>query len=95
MSYSLSVSGHVGSSKGEADILSKAADFVEAAGADGAFSFVGSHLNLSVPPGGDAVAAARALVAEYNAQADADDQAGGPVEPDVAEEPSTPETPDQ
>jgi hypothetical protein len=75
MSYTITISGHVGSAKQEAEVLAAAADFVEKVEANGSFGFVGMHLSVAAGAPGDAVKAARDAVAAYNAKADADDQA--------------------
>ncbi len=76
MSYSFSVSGHVDSKKAEAEVLAKAVGFAEAAGAEGHFSFVGTH--FSVLSGLAAEACARA-------GADEDDQVAIPSGADETE----------
>lgn len=89
MSYSASVSGHADSKKGEAEVVKKFADFIEAAGANGYASFSGQHFGVSSAPAQDAVAQLREKVSSYNAEADADDQVGtaeadaGEIEPDA------------
>lgn len=77
MSYTLSVSGHAESKKGEAEVLEAAADFAEEIEAKGSFSFSGMHFSIQAAPAADGVASARAAVAAYNAEADADDQVPG------------------
>jgi len=74
MSYTISISGSADSKKGEAEALKAAADLAEAVEADGEFGFAGEHFTVQASAPEDGVAAARAALAEYAAEADADDQ---------------------
>jgi len=76
MSYQVVVSGHAASKKAEAEVLAKAIDFAEGVGSEGGFAFNGSHFQIHAGPVEQQTAAAKAALEEYNASADADDQAG-------------------
>jgi hypothetical protein len=74
MSYMLSVSGHVGSKKAEAEVLAAAVGFAEQLHAEGSFSFAGTHFKVATGATDVATAEARTALAEYNLGADDDDQ---------------------
>lgn len=72
--FEISISGNAGSKKAEAEALAKAAALAAELGADGEFSFNGDHLSVNASGPDDAQALAAQVLADYNADADADDQ---------------------
>ena len=74
MTYSISINGAAGSRKAEAQALSKAVALAKDLGAEGAFSFNGDHIAINASAPDDAVALAEQALADYAADADADDQ---------------------